>query len=139
VEFGGTLDYTTWLAAPAGVHLLRTLGLDRVRQHNIELVEYGQRVVGEALGLDPAQLPNRTGPVSMRLVPVPPGWLPDRTAARELQQRLATEFGCQVPVSAWADRFGIRVCAQVYNRREDYHRLADALARVLRRPGARAA
>src|SRR5690606_37908993 len=40
-EFTGTLDYTAWLAAPAGVHLLRTLGAERVRAHNNELAAQG--------------------------------------------------------------------------------------------------
>ncbi len=138
VEFAGTLDYTAWLAAPTGVHLLRTLGLDRVRQHNVELVEYGQQVVGAALGVEPADLPNRTGPVSMRLVPLPAGRL-DEPGARALQERLATEFGCEVPVVVWRDLVGLRLSAQVYNRRSDYERLADAVAQLIRQPDARAA
>ena len=67
VEYGGTLDYTAWLAAPTGLHFLRTLGVDRVRRHNAELAAYGQRVVAEALGTAP--VPGPWSPdVSMRLV-----------------------------------------------------------------------
>jgi isopenicillin-N epimerase len=138
VEFGGTLDYTAWLAAPTGLHLLRTLDPDRVRQHNVALVEYGQRVVGEALGLTPDELPHRTGPVSMRLIPLPDRL--DEAAARELQSRLATEHRIEVALTKWPARRALRVSAQIYNRPADFDRLADAVATLTRQhPGSRAA
>jgi isopenicillin-N epimerase len=130
VEFGGTLDYTAWLAAPTGVHLLRTLGVDRLRQHNASLAEYGQRVVGAALGLEPAELPYRGSPVSMRLIPLPARL--DEAAARELHQRLATEHRIEVALTAWPGGRGLRVSAQVYNQPADYDRLADAVATLTR-------
>jgi isopenicillin-N epimerase len=128
-EFGSTLDYTAWLAAPAGLHLLQTLGLDRVRRHNVELVEYGQRVVAEALRLDPAALPNPAGPAHMRLIPLPPEL--DDDAATAMRLRLAQEYRCEVAVTQWNGRRGLRIAAQIYNRPSDYDRLAAALARVL--------
>src|SRR5262245_137851 len=66
VEYGGTLDYTSWLSAPTGLHFMRTLGVDRVRRHNAELAAYGQRVVGEALRTAPVPGP-WSQDVSMRL------------------------------------------------------------------------
>jgi isopenicillin-N epimerase len=130
VEFGGTLDYTAWLAAPTGVHLLRTLGPDRLRQHNASLAEYGQRVVAAALGLDPAQLPDRSSPVSMRLIPLPARL--DEAAARELHRRLAAEHRIEVALTAWPGGRGLRVSAQIYNQPADYDRLADAVATLTR-------
>ena len=139
VEFAGTLDYTPWLAAPAGLHLLRTLEPDRVRQHNIELVERGQRVVAAALDLDPSLLPNQTGPVSMRVVPLPAD-LEDPEVARDLQRRLALEHGCEVALSLWNGFAFVRLSAQIYNHAEDYERLGAALAALRRsRRGSRAA
>ncbi len=58
VEWQATLDYSAWLAAPVGIFTLRTLGVDRVRTHNAALAAYGQWVVGRALGLTPADLPD---------------------------------------------------------------------------------
>jgi isopenicillin-N epimerase len=138
VEYGGTLDYTAWLAAPAGVHLLRTLGAHRVREHNVRLVEYGQRTVGAALGLAAADLPNPTGPVSMRLVPLPPRL--DDAVAHDLRQRLAAEYRIEVAVPVWPGGRALRICGQLYNRPADYDRLADAVATLSRRwSGPRAA
>ena len=74
VEWQATLDYTGWLAAPVGLFTLRSLGVDRVRAHNAALAAYGQRVVGDALGVAPERLLAPGGPaVAMRLVPLPPG------------------------------------------------------------------
>src|SRR5690606_25439791 len=49
VEWQGTQDYTAWLSAPVGIHVLRSLGAERVRRHNAALAAYGQQVVGRAL------------------------------------------------------------------------------------------
>jgi len=141
-EFAGTLDYTPWLAAPAGVHLLRTLGLDRVRGHNNGLATQGQRLVAAAIAphwprTDAAALAEletaregRLGhpQLSLRLVPLPPAVADDRAA---LQHQLATAHRIEVPVVAWGGRAYVRLSAQVYNRIEDYDRLAHALAREL--------
>ncbi len=143
-EFAGTLDYTAWLAAPAGLHLLRTLGPARVRQHNAELAAHGQRVVAAALGgardygpaaeeLELART-NALGDdrLSMRLVPLPPGVATDRPAALELRSRLASDDGVEVALDAWHDRGYVRLSGQLYNRVEDYLRLARALVAILR-------
>lgn len=126
VEYSGTLDYTAWLAAPTGLHVLRTLGLDRVRQHNLDLVRYGQRVVTTALGVAPVQLDT---PVSMRLVRLPVAL--DEDAAKALQLRIAAELRCELPVVVWSGQTHVRLCAQVYNRPEHYDRLAEGLPALL--------
>jgi isopenicillin-N epimerase len=146
-EFGGTLDYTTWLAAPAGVHLLRTLGPERVRTHNADLAAHGQRVVASAVARvwphDPGSRRReelelaRTGllgdpSLSMRLVPMPPGVAEDRPSAVALRTRLATAHGVEVALDAWRGCGYLRLSAQIYNRAEDYARLAHALVRELR-------
>ena len=146
-EFAGTLDYTPWLAAPAGVHLQRSLGAERIRAHNADLVEEGQRVVAAAVAalwprsataapahalLGLAQ-EGRLGdpPVSMRVVPLPPGVADDRAAAIELRTQLATEHGVEVALDVWRGQGLLRLSAQIYNQIEDYDRLCRALA-VLR-------
>ncbi len=149
-EFAGTLDYTAWLAAPAGVHLLRTLNAERIRAHNADLVDAGQRLVAAAVAAlwprSAAAVPThallelaqegRLGdrPVSMRLVPLPPGVAADRASAIELRTRLATEHAVEVALDVWRGQGFLRLSAQIYNRIEDYDRLCRALAVV--RPAA---
>ncbi|MBW6437909.1 aminotransferase class V-fold PLP-dependent enzyme [Actinoplanes hulinensis] len=133
VEFQGTIDYTSWLAAPAGVFALRTLGLEAVREHNVALAAYGQRVVGEALGLAPADLPGPGGPgVSMRVVPLPAGLASTPPEAFELRLRIADKLAAEVAVNAWGGRGLLRLSAQIYNRPEDYHLLAERLPALIR-------
>lgn len=128
VEEAGTLDYTAWLAAPIGVFTLRTLGPERVRAHNAALARYGQQVVGEALGLD--DLPDPGGPLPMRLIPLPANG--DVAAAVRLRDRISDELRAEVAVNSWNGRLLLRVCAQVYNRPEEYERLAEGLPKLLR-------
>jgi isopenicillin-N epimerase len=128
VESQGTLDYTPWLAAPTGLFTLRTLGLKAVRAHNADLAAYGQRVVAAALKVDaPAGAPG----LAMRIVPLPPGLATDPPAATALRQRIADELGCEVAVNAFRGRGLLRLSAQVYNRAEEYDRLAERLPAFL--------
>ncbi len=129
VEFSGTQDYTGWLAAPAGLFVLRTLGADRVREHNAALAHFGQHLVGAALGLDPAELPDPGGPVPMRVVPLRVDPETDPVALRE---RISDELAVEVAVTRWHDRLLLRLSAQIYNRAEEYERLAAGLPTLLK-------
>jgi isopenicillin-N epimerase len=132
VEFQGTLDYTPWLAAPAGLFVLRTLGVDTVRAHNAALAAYGQRVVGEALGLAPADLPDPGAPTAaMRILPLPAGLATTPDAARTLRQHIADKLAAETAVTAWDGRGWLRLTAQVYNRPDEYERLAERLPGLL--------
>jgi isopenicillin-N epimerase len=141
LEFAGTLDYTAWLAAPTGVHVLRSLGVQTVRTHNADLAAQGQRVVATAV----TQLRGSSGDrlldlardgqlgsdvVSMRVVPLP-GVAPDLESVAALRSRLAGEHHVEVAASVWGGRALLRLSAQIYNRVEDYERLARALRLVL--------
>jgi isopenicillin-N epimerase len=128
LEWQGTLDYTPWLAAPAGLFTLRTLGVEAVRAHNAELADLGQRVVAAALGAD---LPPTAPGLAMRIVPLRPGLAVDTKAAIELRQRIADELGFEVAVQTYRGRGLLRLSAQVYNRTDEYHRLADRLPGLL--------
>ncbi|WP_200211964.1 aminotransferase class V-fold PLP-dependent enzyme [Micromonospora coerulea] len=132
VEWQATLDYTSWLAAPAGLFTLRSLGLDRVRAHNAALAAYGQRVVGDALGVAPADLPEPGGPtVSMRLIPLPRGVATTMDAAKALGARIAERLAAEVAVMTWNDRGWLRLCGQIYNTPDEYDRLAVRLPALL--------
>jgi isopenicillin-N epimerase len=132
VEFQGTADYTPWLAAPAGLHTLRSIGVDAVRAHNAALAAYGQMVVGRALGLEASALPDPGGPVSLRVVPLPAGLAPTREEAQALRDRIAAELATEVAVSHWPGHALLRLSAQIYNRAEEYDRLAEHLPGLLR-------
>ena len=132
VEFQGTVDYTPWLAAPTGVFTMRTLGLEAVREHNSTLAAYAQGVVGAALGLGSADLPDPGGPgVAMRVVPLPAGLATTFPEAQALRLHIAEKLAAEVAVNAWGGRGLLRLSAQVYNRPEEYEALAERLPALL--------
>ena len=146
-EFAGTLDYTPWLAAPAGLHLLRTLGHERIRSHNSDLVTVGQRLVADILAdhwptkADPRRAlleSARDGSlgdaeVSMRLVPLPPGLADEPATAEALRRRLATDYRIEATLDPWRGEGLLRLSGQLYNRMDDYERLGHALREIVAR------
>ncbi|GAA2544719.1 aminotransferase class V-fold PLP-dependent enzyme [Winogradskya consettensis] len=132
VEFQGTLDYTAWLAAPTGLFTMRTLGVETIRRHNAELASYGQRVVGAALGLAPTDLPDPGAPeAAMRILPLPAGVATTKPEATALRQHIADKLAIEVGMNAWGGRCWLRLSAQIYNRAEEYDRLAERLPGLL--------
>jgi isopenicillin-N epimerase len=132
VEFQGTVDYTAWLSAPAGLYVLRTLGPGTVRRHNAALAAYGQQVVGAALGLAASDLPDPgVAAVSMRVVPLPAGLATTYPEAHALRQHIADKLAVETAINAWGGRGWLRLSAQVYNRPEEYERFAERLPQLL--------
>jgi isopenicillin-N epimerase len=126
----GTEDLTAWLAAPRALRLLEQLGFDRLRQHNVGLAVYGQRVLAEALSVEAASLP-RDAAVSMQLVPLPAGLATTPDDAAALQSRIGEQIAVEVAVTSWAGQGFVRLSAQVYNSPADYERLAADLPALL--------
>ena len=126
--FQGTQQYAHWLAAPSAVTVVEErLGWQRVREACSALVEQGQRLVCEALGVAPPQV--GTPAPMMRLVELPDGPRDD-VEAHALRDRIAAEHGIEVAVTAWQRRGFVRISAHAYNDLEDYARLAEALRRL---------
>lgn len=126
----GTDDPTAWLAAPRALRLLESLGLDRLRRHNVELAVAGQLEVGKALGMDARELP-RDPAVSMQLVPLPEGLVANVGQAAALQARIGDVARVEVAVTTWAGHGYLRLSAHAYNAPDDYRRLATELPALL--------
>ncbi|HZM83580.1 MAG TPA: aminotransferase class V-fold PLP-dependent enzyme [Candidatus Limnocylindrales bacterium] len=133
VEQQGTRDHTTWLALKAGLAILDRFGEAEIQRHNTELAAYGQRVIGEALGLNPADLPSPGDHVSMRVIPLPPGLVTDLPTVIALYHRIADELATETAINVWRGEGLLRVSAQIYNSPEEYDRLAQNLPSLLRR------
>lgn len=133
VESQGTLDYTNWLAAPTGFFLLNTLDATAVRAHNVAMARWGQRLVAEALGMDPVGLPDPGAPVSMRLVPLPETVAGSPAHAQALRNRIADELATEVAVTSWNGHGLLRLSGQIYNHPDEYRRLATGLPKLLGR------
>ncbi|MFE2874460.1 aminotransferase class V-fold PLP-dependent enzyme [Streptomyces roseus] len=128
VENRATADYTGWLAAPEGLDLLDRLDAAKVRAHNAALAAHGAALLAEIPGLSP--LPHTEG-LAMRALRLPPGTAETQPQASALRERIAADLGIRVLIWGWPGGGGIRICGQVYNRPEEYERLAAALPAYL--------
>ncbi|MFJ8565812.1 aminotransferase class V-fold PLP-dependent enzyme [Streptomyces sp. NPDC093514] len=128
VENRATADYTGWLAAPDGLDLLERLDAAKVRAHNSALAAHGAALLAELPGL--TALPHGEG-LAMRTLRLPAGVAETPERARELRERIAAEQGIRVLIWPWPGGGGIRVCGQIYNRPEEYERLAAVLPAYL--------
>ncbi|XUM05030.1 aminotransferase class V-fold PLP-dependent enzyme [Streptomyces venezuelae ATCC 10712] len=128
VEYRATADYTGWLAAPEGLDLIAGLGAARVRAHNGELVCHGAESLAGVPGLTP--LPHTEG-LAMRALRLPRGVARTQREAAALREEIAARLGFRVLIWPWPGGGGIRISAQIYNRAEEYERLAAALRGLL--------
>ena len=129
VEFQGTQDLSGWLAAPAGLHTMTSLGLRTVRTHNAGLARYGQGLLTEALGTAPVP---GAPELAMRVVRLPDGAVTDQQSAVRVRDAIAERLRTHVAVSSWNGVGLLRICAQVYNVAAEYERLAATLPSLLR-------
>ncbi|MEV0584215.1 aminotransferase class V-fold PLP-dependent enzyme [Nonomuraea sp. NPDC050310] len=125
VEWRGTGDYSSWLAAPEGLAVLERLGIERVRAHNQALAAYGQRVLAEALAGE--AVPGWPG-VPMRVVRLGPGLGTTRAEADALGELVLDRLGYQIKIEPGGL---LRLSAQIYNTTADYDRLAERLPALL--------
>ncbi|MCX5582586.1 aminotransferase class V-fold PLP-dependent enzyme [Streptomyces erythrochromogenes] len=124
VENRATADYTGWLAAPEGLDLIEALDAAKVRAHNSTLAAHGAALLAEIPGLTP--LPHTAG-LAMRTLRLPPGVAETPDSARALREEIAARLRIRVLIWPWPGGGGIRICGQIYNRPEEYARLAAAL------------
>ena len=127
----GTDDYTAYLAAPAAIEFMASLGWDRVRAHNRALASYGRDTVRRALGTGPEWSEDGGLFEAMTLVALPDTTVRTIEEGREVSRLLADGFGIEAAVFPWRDRGVLRLSAQAYNAPSEYDRLARALPQVL--------
>jgi isopenicillin-N epimerase len=142
IEFDwmGTDDPTAALSVPAAIAFLGGLlpgGWDAVRARNRALALEGRRILASALDVALPCPDDMIG--SMATLPVPESASYPAAAALSaldpdpLHDDLLDRFGIEVPVIRCAAHPGrlLRISAQLYNRRADYQRLAEALRALL--------
>jgi isopenicillin-N epimerase len=136
VEQQGTRDHTAWLALKTGLSIFDRFGEAEIQRHNTELAAYGQRVIGEALGLAADSLPDPGEHVSMRVIPLPPGLVTDQESVLRLHRRIEDELATETAINVWRGEGLLRISAQIYNAPEEYDRLAEGLPSLLKRVAA---
>ena len=133
----GTLDLTSWLAAPTAIGFVEeALGWDRVRRYTADLAGWAQDLlddaVGEAFGVDcRATTGMAIGPI--RLVGLPDGLADSHLAANGLRDRMLAEAGIETAFTYFEGRAFLRLSAHAYNTAEDYVDLVDRGVPLLKR------
>ena len=139
-DWTGTSDPTAWLTVPAAIEYLGSLlpgGWPALMARNRALALEARQLVCAAAATPPPCPDEMVGSLAGIVLPDGPpgdiGWRrPD-----PLQRRLFDGWGIEVPVMSWpaAPRRLLRISAQLYNRRDHYARLAEALAKELAAEG----
>ena len=136
-DWTGTSDPTAWLTVPRAIEYLGRLvpgGWPALMARNRALALDARRRLCAATGTPPPCPDDMVGSLASVRLPdgtAEVGWRrPD-----PLQQRLFEDWRIEVPVMSWpaAPRRLVRISAQLYNRREHYERLAQALGKELTR------
>jgi isopenicillin-N epimerase len=126
-DWVGTRDPTPYLAAPAGIELMRELDLEAVQRWNHGLAWESARLLTARWNtcFEPAEQTVGT----MVTVPLPRSCGSTRAEAAALRDALLFDEGIEVQLHAWGGQLWTRVSAQVYNELADVALLADAVAR----------
>jgi isopenicillin-N epimerase len=129
----GTRDPTPWLAAPAGIAFLESLGLDALRAWNHALVWDATRMLAERWRVPVPADESMIGPmVTMQL---PDSVKPEPTVVQALRDALLFEDRIEVQMHVFKGRAWFRICGQAYVDASDFDRFRDAVERRL--PGVR--
>ena len=120
----GTLDLTSWLAAPTALEAVeQSFGWDEVRRYSTALADWAQDLLAAALseasGVDcHAEVGMPVGP--LRLVGLPRGLATGHLDGNALRDRMLAEAGIETAFTAFAGRGYLRLSAHAYNTPEDY-------------------
>lgn len=138
MDWTGTHDPTPYLVTPEAIRYLGSLlpgGWPELFASNHQKAVDGQATLCRALGIELPAPESMLG--SMASVPLPDGNGPPRLTPMytdQLQQTLYHEHRIEVPVVPWPGPRNrlIRISAQLYNRPQQFERLASLLPRLLK-------
>lgn len=129
----GSRDPAGFLAVPAAIEFLESIGLEQFRRHGHALAQYARREL-EALFGSTALVPDDAAWYgTMITVPLPagPSRRPQPNAADPLQRALWERFRIEAPVVDWRDRRHLRVSAHLYNDAAQIERLVASVRELL--------
>lgn len=137
-DWPGTFDPTPWLVIPAAVEHVAAMvpgGWAEVRKRNRELALRGRAALLRALAQEPPCPESMVGSLAAVALPASAAPAHPTLGVDPLHLRLFEAHAIEVPVPSWPQppRRLLRISAQLYNRFEQYERLADALAQELAR------
>jgi isopenicillin-N epimerase len=135
-DWPGTNDPTAWMAVPKAIEYMGSLvrgGWPALMSRNRELALEARRLLCAVAGTPPACPEDMIG--SLASVRLPDGLTLDIGWRRPdpIQRRLFDGWGIEVPINSWPapPKRQVRISAQLFNSRDHYVRLAEALEKEL--------
>jgi isopenicillin-N epimerase len=128
-DWTGTRDPSAWLATDVAIDFHARLGGEALMTRNIELATEASAILARRLNTEPGASGDLTGSMGVVRLPLMGPATTERSG--ELRARLL-EAGTDAPTHVQAGGIWLRVSAAAYNETEDYERLAEIVARVLR-------
>lgn len=139
-EWTGTRDITPWLAVADAIDFMDDLlpgGWSEIRRRNRDLALWAREHVAQALGVDLPCPDSMVGSLAAVILPAsknfPPRGPRTNFDRHPLHEALFERYQVEVPVlrCPGSGETMVRLSAALYNEREGYERLADALAALL--------
>lgn len=126
-DWQGTRDMAAWMTAGEALDFMGQFGWERVRAHNSQMAAWVHRLLCERWEVEPISPLGGAMLGSMCTVPLP-AEIPARFATPlEFQEALYAADRIEVPIVEFGGRWHARASAQIYNRAEQYERLAQAV------------
>ena len=145
LAWDGCRDYSSALSLPRTVDLWKSIGIDKVKSYTNDLNLNALEVLREAWGnngggrtLAPIEL---HGPMTLVALPTTSSFsstLPFNTTwtdadAKAIQDTLHHDYRIECPVKCIDGELYARISVHVYNEIKDYHVLASAVQKVMKR------
>lgn len=127
-DWVGTRDFTPWLAAPAALEFLDGLGAMAVSEHNRDLAHWAGEHLADRLKTHTAVPAERSH--AMLAVRLPGRHPATIESAATLRHMVWAEQRIDASIVPARGALWVRLCAQVYNTREDFETLGQVLAKA---------
>ena len=128
-DWTGTRDPSAYLATPAAIDFHRRLGGEALMARNVALAAEATALIARRLNTGPGASGALAG--SMGVVRLPLAGPATQERSTDLRARLLAA-GTDAPTHVLAGAIWLRISAAAYNDIEDYERLAEIAAAVLR-------
>lgn len=130
----GARDYSSAVAMPTALKLWHKLGRDRCRAYMETLVKQSAKdLVNRWKSHDAVMICENMLQGPMALVPLPLALA--GVNSDWIQHELHFRHQIEVPVKTVGGRLHVRISAHVYNCKEDYQRLGEAIEQLVKRGG----
>ncbi|HEX4171512.1 MAG TPA: hypothetical protein VHY82_03445, partial [Acetobacteraceae bacterium] len=128
-DWTGTRDPSAWLTTGVAIDFHRRLGGEALMSRNVALAGEGTALLARRLNTEPGATGDLAGSMGLVRLPLTGATTAERSA--ELRAQLL-QAGTDAPTHVLAGAIWLRLSAAAYNDIEDFERLAEIVATVIR-------